>query len=58
MKAEQLLTCALDIGEMMLISGAEIGRYLLTASELTLCIHEPNTEKPFEYIWKCAPEQA
>ena len=26
MKAEQLLTCALDIGEQMLISGAEIGR--------------------------------
>ena len=26
MEAEQLLTCALDIGEQMLISGAEIGR--------------------------------
>ena len=26
MEPEQLLTCALDIGEMMLISGAEIGR--------------------------------
>ena len=26
MEAEQLLTCALDMGEMMLISGAEIGR--------------------------------
>lgn len=26
MQPEQLLTCALDIGEMMLISGAEIGR--------------------------------
>ena len=26
MKSEQLLTCALDIGEQMLISGAEIGR--------------------------------
>jgi uncharacterized membrane protein YjjP (DUF1212 family) len=26
MESEQLLTCALDIGEQMLISGAEIGR--------------------------------
>ena len=26
MQPEQLLTCALDIGEQMLISGAEIGR--------------------------------
>ena len=26
MQPEQLLTCALDIGEMMLISGAEVGR--------------------------------
>ena len=26
MSPEQLLTCALDIGENMLISGAEIGR--------------------------------
>lgn len=33
-------------------SGAEIGRYLLTASELTLCIHEPNTESPYSFTWK------
>ena len=33
-------------------SGVEIGRYLLEADALTLLIHEPNTEAPFEYTWK------
>ena len=33
-------------------SGVEIGRYLLEADSLTLCIHEPNTEAPFEFEWK------
>lgn len=33
-------------------SGVEIGRYLLDADALTLLIHEPNTETPFEYTWK------
>lgn len=32
-------------------SGAEIGRYLLSANELRLCIHEPNTEEPFEFVF-------
>lgn len=33
-------------------SGVEIGRYLLSANELKLCVHEPNTEEPFEYVWE------
>lgn len=32
-------------------SGTDIGRYLLSANELTLCIHEPNTETPFDYTY-------
>ncbi len=32
-------------------SGVEIGQYLLNAPQLTLCIHEPNTEKPFDFVW-------
>lgn len=34
--------------------GVEIGRYLLRADELKLCIHEPNTEEAFEFVWKRA----
>ncbi len=34
-----------------LSDGVELGRYLLGARELQLCIHEPNTEEPFEYVW-------
>ena len=30
--------------------GIEIGRYILEAPSLTLCIHEPNTEKTYEYL--------
>ena len=33
-------------------SGVEIGQYLLTAPELTLCIHEPNTPEHYSFTWK------
>ncbi|MBQ8382057.1 MAG: hypothetical protein IJX47_02505 [Clostridia bacterium] len=32
-------------------SGVEIGRYLLGADELKLCIHEPNMEKAYDYLY-------
>lgn len=32
-------------------SGAEIGKYLLSAPSLTLCIHEPNTEDPYDHLY-------
>ena len=32
-------------------SGAEIGKYLLSAPSLKLCIHEPNTERAFDYLY-------
>ena len=39
-----------------LSDGVEIGRYLLRADELKLCIHEPNTEEPFEFVWNRTDE--
>jgi predicted metal-dependent phosphoesterase TrpH len=35
-----------------LADGIELGRYLLEAPSLTLCIHEPNTEMPVIFHWK------
>lgn len=32
--------------------GVALGRYLLETDKLQLCIHEPNTEKPFVYVWE------
>ena len=32
-------------------SGVDIGRYLLSAERLKLCIHEPNTEKPEDFLY-------
>lgn len=34
-----------------LSDGIELGRYLLEAPSLTLCVHEPNTEKPYAFEW-------
>lgn len=31
--------------------GVEIGRYLLGADEVKLCIHEPNTAEPYDYLY-------
>ena len=31
-------------------SGTEIGKYLLSAPSLKLCIHEPNTEAAYDYL--------
>ena len=35
-----------------LADGIELGRYLLEAPSLTLCVHEPNTETPVISHWK------
>ncbi len=32
-------------------SGVEIGKYLLSAASLKLCIHEPNTEAAYDYLY-------
>lgn len=32
--------------------GTDLGRYLLENTSFTLCIHEPNTEAPFDFQWK------
>ncbi len=34
------------------LDGLELGRYLLKSPSLTLCVHEPNTEVPFDFEWK------
>lgn len=34
-------------------NGKEIGKYLLSADSLKLCIHEPNTEEPYDYLYLC-----
>lgn len=34
-------------------TGVEIGKYLLSAPSLTLCIQEPNTENPNDYLYVC-----
>ena len=32
-------------------SGAEIGKHLLTADSLKLCVHEPNTEAAYDFLY-------
>lgn len=31
---------------------ADIGKYLTETDSIKLCIHEPNTDEPFEYVWE------
>ncbi len=33
-------------------NGVELGEYLLSADALRLCIHEPNTERPYDYPYE------
>ena len=35
-----------------LADSIELGRYLVEAPSLTLCVHEPNTETPYKFEWK------
>ena len=35
-----------------LADSVELGRYLVEAPSLTLCVHEPNTEMPVIFHWK------
>ena len=35
-------------------TGKEIGEYLLKTPSLKLCIHEPNTKEPFDYLYICS----
>lgn len=44
-------TCGVYLPDSMSDS-LQLGEYLLEAKTLTLHIHEPNTEKPFDFEWK------